>query len=280
MSSEVPQSGSAKPGGPVTGPPDRTRFSATAMPLLLFLILVTLPTLWVALGPDTTVETSLGTLLASLAIGLIGAVFLRREGATLGDIGLNRAAWYESLVLFAVWWILTTLSDLVAGGVGRALGTPLSAMAPLRWNAETLLRWAALWIGVGFGEEIAFRGYLHNKLAVLTKRPLTGIAVAAMLFGLWHIPGGLLQGNRNLASLLGNAAVLALFGFTFFHFPYEKTRLLPYLALFHGWNDFPVMLSLRHPTFVGFLAGYVLFFAVPFFRGRIFGRFRENRARS
>ncbi len=44
------------------------------------------------------------------------------------------------------------------------------------------------------------------------------------------------------------------------HFRSDWTGLLPFLALFHGWNDFPLILTLRAPTTVGMIAGYVLLF--------------------
>jgi hypothetical protein len=57
---------------------------------------------------------------------------------------------------------------------------------------------------------------------------------------------------------LANAGLLSLIGLVFFNLPYEWTSLLPFLALFHFWNDFLVDINMQAPTWVGVIAGYVL----------------------
>ncbi len=59
---------------------ERTRFRKDWQSAALFLVLVTLPTLWVALNPSTSLLAAIGTIAASAVIGLVGWWFLHREG--------------------------------------------------------------------------------------------------------------------------------------------------------------------------------------------------------
>ncbi|NLF14064.1 MAG: CPBP family intramembrane metalloprotease [Anaerolineaceae bacterium] len=117
------------------------------------------------------------------------------------------------------------------------------------------------WRFVAFAEEIAFRGYLHNKLVAVVGRRWLAILLAALAFGLWHTPADIAGSGQVLSPFL-NALLFALVGLVFFHLPYEWTGLLPFLALFHGWNDFLLLPTLEAPTAVGAAAGYVLMWVV------------------
>jgi membrane protease YdiL (CAAX protease family) len=123
------------------------------------------------------------------------------------------------------------------------------------------------WIVVGIAEEISFRAYLHNKLAVALKQHWLGIVLAALLFSLWHIPGSIVAGRFTVSKLM-TTIVIAGFSFMFFNLTYEWTGLLPFLVLFHGWSDFPLLVTLHHPTTAGAIAGYLLVFVVLWFYTR------------
>ena len=239
---------------------ERTRFRKEWKSIVFFSILVTVPTFWVILRPGTRLQEIIGTIVASAIIGWVGWWFLRREGVPVEDVGLGRRTWVEGLVLFAAWWAVVTLVDVIGSGVASLLGHSLSPMEPLPWSVETGLDWAKAWIAVGFGEEIAFRGYLHNKLVKVLERRWQGILLAALLFGLWHIPGSVLLRGNTIGGLLAGAAFFGLLSLLVLNLPYEWTGLLPFVALFHGWNDFPLVATMRRPTVVGAVSGYVLLF--------------------
>jgi membrane protease YdiL (CAAX protease family) len=224
---------------------------------VLFLLLVTLPILWVVLKPTTALQANIGTMGASLVIGAIGWWFLRRERIQASDVGLNGRRWLEGIALFAGWWLLVTLIDRLGNRVVGLLGqSPLPAES-LGGSPTTLLEWIKAWIFVGIAEEIAFRAYLHNKLVAVLDRRWLGIVLAALIFGLWHLPGSILAGRFVLSKVL-TTLVVAVLSLVLFNLTYEWTGLLPFLALFHGWSDFPLIATLQRPTAIGAIVGYLL----------------------
>jgi membrane protease YdiL (CAAX protease family) len=227
----------------------------------MFMVLVTLPTLWVVLRPSTELQANTGTIAASLTVGLVGWWFLYRERIQGSDIGLDRRRWVEGIAVFFGWWLMTTIVDLIGSSVVEMFGLSLLPTEILQWSAETVLNWVGAWIVTGLAEEIAFRAYLHNRLAAALGRRWLGIVLAALLFSLWHIPGSIAAGRFALNKLL-TTLVIAVFSLVLFNLTYEWTGLLPFLALFHGWSDFPLLITLRRPTAVGAVAGYLLVFVV------------------
>lgn len=107
---------------------NRDRFREEWVSLFVFMIAVIVPSFWVLLRPKTELQAALGTGIASLVTGAIGWLFLRREGVSMSDVGLGRCAWTEGLALFAGWWVLVTLVDLIGQGVTSLAGATLVAM--------------------------------------------------------------------------------------------------------------------------------------------------------
>ncbi len=239
---------------------DRTGLRKGWAGVVLFLVLVTLPTTWVLLRPATQVQALAGSLIASVVVGVVGWVCLRHDGGRARDVGLGRRGWRHGLAVFAGWWALVTLVDLGSRPLLALFGLHLAPLEPLVWAPLVLLDFAGRWLAVGFGEEIAFRGYLHNKLVAQLSRHWLALILAALLFGLWHIPGAALQGNRAAIGLLLNSLVFGAISLALFNAPYEWTGLLPFFALFHGWSDFPLLANLQRPSAVGAVAGYLLLF--------------------
>ncbi len=242
-------------------PLKRNIFRTEWKSVVFFLTLVSLPTFWVLLRPATRLQEIIGTIVAATAIGLIGGWFLYREKVPAGDIGLGSLSWTEGVGVFVVWWILVSIVDWLVLWIGGVFGIVLTPMDSLEWSWITVLDWIRAWLFVGFAEEIAFRGYLHNKLIVALGRRWPGMILAALAFGLWHVPGSLIGGNTWLG-VLTQAVFFAAVSFLAFNLTYEWTGLLPFLALFHGWSDFPLILPLRAPTAVGGIVGYLLIFVV------------------
>ncbi len=239
----------------------RARFGRGWTPVLFFLILVTFPTAVGVLRPDVGLQEILASTVASALVGVIGWGFLRWEGVPAEDIGMGRRHWLAGFGLFAAWWVLLTAVDLVGRQVAAVFGVRVSALETLQWSPEIVLDWLGTWMVIGFAEEIAFRGYLHNKLVALCGRRWQGMALAAAAFGLWHIPGSILRGNTAVAGLLLGSLAFGLLSLLLFNLPYEWTGLLPFFALFHGWSDFPLLLTLQQASALGGVAGYILMFA-------------------
>jgi hypothetical protein len=66
--------------------------------------------------------------------------------------------------------------------------------------------------------------------------------------------------SRSSNPLLSDGLFFSLIGLVFLGLPYEWTGFLPFLALFHGWNDNLLLTTGHAPTWVGLVAGYVLMF--------------------
>lgn len=248
---------------------ERKQFHSDWRTVLLFLVLVTLPTFWpVLFAVETRLQAAIGTALASAVIGLIGWWFIRREGVGAEDVGLGRRAWTRGLALFLAWWVLVTLVDLAGRWIAGLLDVSLPPIGNYEWTLATVAELVSAFIFVAFAEEIAFRGYLHNKLVAEVGRRWLAILLAALAFGLWHTPADIAGSGQVLSPFL-NALLFALVGLVFFHLPYEWTGLLPFLALFHGWNDFLLLPTLEAPTAVGAAAGYVLMWVVLWAGGRL-----------
>ncbi len=228
--------------------------------IVFFLILVTLPTLWVALGPKTELQAVSGTILATTLVGLIGWWFLRREGVRAADVGFGRESWIPSILLFLAWWVAVSLIDFAAPYIARLFGAQLQTLAPAPLTLSTFLELIKSWLFVGFAEEIAWRGYLQNKLAGLVDKRWVALAQAAFLFSLWHVPAAIIQNGGLSSGLLFNVLVIAILSLLLFNLPYEWTGLLPFIALVHGWNDDLLMINLQAPNVVGLVAGYLLVF--------------------
>lgn len=241
---------------------DRHEFHMEWQSVLLFVVLVTLlPFAMGFINIQTQLQAILLNMLMSTVLFLIAILFLQRENIPWSAIGMDKGAWRMSLILFTGWWAATTLVDLTARWAAGQFGFPMPAMQRLDWTAETGLDVVEAWVFVGFAEELAFRGYLHNKLIAILKSRGRGIALAALLFGLWHIPGSMLLRGRTFFEALPGALFLGLFSLIFLNLAYESTGLLPFLGLFHGWSDFPLLLTMEYPSAIGAVAGYCLFLA-------------------
>jgi membrane protease YdiL (CAAX protease family) len=236
--------------------PNRERFQSSWPPIILFLVLETLLTFWFLVSPRTDAQAAIGTGVASAVIGLIALGFLRYEGVRARDVGLGGRAWLWGVILFVVWWAVVTGIDWAGRGVASLLGRPLPTAGSYEWSLVTLLQLISK-ILVGFGEEMAWRAYLHNKYVAVIGRRWLAILLAALTFGLWHTPADIFMQGSALGPL-ANAGFYALIGLVFFSLPYEWTGLLPFLALFHTWNDFLIDINMQAPTWVGVIAGYVL----------------------
>jgi len=226
---------------------DRKNFQKEWTSLVIFMAIATLVPFGTAIPVETRAKGILLTICLNLVLGGAAMLFLRRENVRLQDIGLGKGAWATSLLVFGIWWVLITGMDLLSSWVAGLYGHAMPR-EQLVWSAVEVLDWFRAWVVVGLVEEVAYRGYLHNKFAVLFRKKWVGIALAAVVFGLCHIPASIvLRGNTLLGALPG-ALGFGLISFVLFNAPYELTGLMPLLVLFHGWNDYPLVLTMQRPN--------------------------------
>jgi membrane protease YdiL (CAAX protease family) len=227
------------------------RFHRSGLPVLGFVLFFAA---WVVftnavraelLGPDSGViaERLLGVASSSVQFGVV-LLLLRYEGVRLRDLGLDRRLLVPALI--AVGGVVVAFNAAVAGlaalgGTAPSVGFP--TVPPEYSPLDAAVTGVYFYLFVGPAEELAFRGYLQNKLAALVGtgreriRRAIGVASAAVLFSLLHVPALVFVGDVRLQGAVGVLIVLALSGLTF-GVVYELTRNLYLVALLHAIGDF------------------------------------------
>lgn len=89
-------------------------------------------------------------------------------------------------------------------------------------------------ICVGFGEEIAFRGYIYSRIESLSSITWLPMVLSALAFGLWHYPN-----THSLINVVSTGLIGLLYGFC--RWKIKGCSLLS-LAIAHGLNDAVIVL--------------------------------------
>ena len=167
---------------------------------------------------------------------LFGWLMLWLRGIGWRDLGLRRpASWRWTLVLGVAIGIgyqsfsLYVIEPLIARGTGNL--PDVSQFAPLIGNKFFLFISIVIsWTLAAFGEELAFRGYLMNRIADLVGSSPMGWAISvtlvSALFGIVH----LYQGASGMITI-------ALTGFVLGGLYLASGRNLWLPIIVHGVND-------------------------------------------
>lgn len=202
---------------------------------------------WLVGSDPSTVVEALWNIPSGLVQVTLVVLVLRYEGVRLRDLGLGREQLVPALV--AVGGFLVAVNTAVAGLLvlegGQLSFEPFGfyRSAPLEYSTGALVATGvAQYLFVGPVEELAFRGYLQNKLTTLfggSVRLRTALAVtgAAVVFSLAHVPTLLLTDGAGLGQATGTLVLLALSGITF-GAVYALTHNLVLAALLHGVGNF------------------------------------------
>lgn len=184
-------------------------------------------------------------------IALLAVVLVKREEVPLGDIGLTRRHLLSAVLAFGGIYVGLTvtgvgLAELFTHPWNFALITetvhPDFAPLPAAW-----VFFVGFQFFVGLVEELAFRGYLQNKVIALLGggsrfRITIGIVTASVVFGILHAPGAVLSG-AGISGVIGVVVLRALTGFLFGIF-YEVTQNVYFIALLHGLgNSWPLVID-------------------------------------
>jgi len=106
--------------------------------------------------------------------------------------------------------VLILLIQLVELGFTQLFGVRQAATAAslLPLTAAERMSWVLVAVGVGFCEEVVYRGYLQDQLSAFSGSARLGIALQAALFGLAHADQGLAVALRvfGYGLLLGGVA--------------------------------------------------------------------------
>jgi membrane protease YdiL (CAAX protease family) len=198
------------------------------------------------LGPDPPfVARTLWNVPSGLVQAGLALLFLRYEGVRLREIGLSKRLFRPALAAAA--GFVVALNVAVAG-LGVLAGNELSVGAfalyrspPLNFSLGMLaVGGLAQYVFVAPVEELAFRGYLQNRLVALFggSRLATagGIVASGVAFSLVHVPVKLLIEGQPVGQLAGTFVLLALSG-VLLGTVYALTRNLFLVTLLHGFGN-------------------------------------------
>lgn len=138
-------------------------------------------------SPALAIQVVLHILFCGLA-ALIVWVVMRREHLNLESIGVRRPNWSTLISAIVLWGLTMVLTPLISqpvldtfGKNGLEAGVHELAVLPI---------WFRVMAGFtgGMVEEVLYRGYAIERLAVLTGRRWVAASVSAGIFGLAHIP--------------------------------------------------------------------------------------------
>lgn len=170
----------------------------------------------------------------SLAVAWAVAVLVHRAG-WWGRRPLRAiAGWSLGNPRMLVWLLPVLAVQLGYIWLGRDGVVP-----GLQGDAGTMLSMAAGMLAVGISEETASRGLPLG--AVMARRPWLGVAVTAVVFGLWHLGNGLFFG-RTWDETWWQVLGATTFGVCFAGGRLVVGSIWP-LALLHGLGDWTQLLS-------------------------------------
>jgi hypothetical protein len=167
------------------------------------------------LAPALVALRALGALRnPSLLLLLVGwlSLWLRRSGWRA--VGLRRpASWPRTVLSGVAIGIAYDAADVLAflPALRRLTGQAVQVeqLGALRGDLGALLVWLALtWTLAAFGEELAYRGYLLNRIVDTLGRSRAGLAASAILVSLLF---GFAHGAQGLAGVLDNVLAGLLF---------------------------------------------------------------------
>lgn len=176
------------------------------------------------------------------------ALVLRYEGVRFRDLGLSRRLLVPALVATA--GVVIVINVALAGlavfgersmtvGAFEYYRTPPTDLSPSTVAVASL----STYLFTGPVEELAFRGYLQNKLVDLLGdgydrlRTALGIVLTGVLFALVHVPALVLVDGQPVAQAAGGLALLAVSGIVL-GTVYALTHNLYLVMFLHGIGNF------------------------------------------
>jgi len=138
----------------------------------------------------------------------------------LGTLLLAGAFWITAGVILVA---VKRATDWLGGATAAEAQRTRRLMIP-HGGIEALL-WVPLSISAGICEEFVFRGYLQRQLAALTRSPVAGLLLSALVFGVAH-------GYQGVSSVV----VITVYGVLFGVLAHLSRSLVPGI-LAHAWQD-------------------------------------------
>lgn len=180
----------------------------------------------------------------TMSFGIFSVVLLQRwRKKSLADIGVFKVVnlrWLVSRTGLAMMSIGLTML-LVGGLVSVLIGPPSESAAvtqqPQGFWLFLLDVTLVVWLLIGFGEEFVFRGFILNRLLVLTGESNRGTVIACLLQAIWF---GSAHASQGLPGMLITAAIGFVLAWLFLN---RMSRNLWPLVIAHASID-SVMLTI------------------------------------
>lgn len=149
---------------------------------------------------------------------------IEKRSFRLKDVGLDRRR--GSLLCLVFGALFALLINIAGTFVDRVLGSSTATMETFLagLTVSAVVRNIALWIPMGFSEELLFRGYVQTRL-VERYGGIWGILIGSIVFTLLHLPGRELSPFMIFNGIILWSAVGAL---------YHWSRSLYLVGMFHG----------------------------------------------
>ncbi len=194
--------------------------------------------------PDPRLQETVNTLLKLFAFVLVPWLVLHRRGYTWASGGRPTATRRRLWVAFAVMAVAALAVQALLGSQFRRLLHDEFTTAQVAIGGVLCFAWMSIEAGVV--EEFFFRWFLQGRLAAWAGSEISGIFLAALLFGLAHAPGILLRGAGALEGLgespgIGTALayVIVTQGVAGLAFGvlWSRTRSFVLVVALHGFFD-------------------------------------------
>lgn len=178
----------------------------------------------------------------TMGTGILAVLLLQRwRKKSLDELGIRRVEslkWLVSYTGRALMYIGLTML-LVGGLVSALFGRPDESAAITQQPQEVWLFLLDItlvtWLLIGFGEEFLFRGFMLNRLMVLTGESGNRVIIACFLQAVWFGAGHASQGLTGMVITGAIGFVLAL------AFLYRMNRNLWPLVIAHAMIDSAVL---------------------------------------
>ncbi|MBL7818033.1 MAG: CPBP family intramembrane metalloprotease [Saprospiraceae bacterium] len=146
----------------------------------------------------------------SLIFGLVGFLLfyiIPKEKLTLESIGLHNRHWGRSLIWVVIIFIVSIAAILGCLEICKLLGWQFGESKSFDLLSKPVIAFVTLRAGVA--EEVFMRGFLLERLTVITGKKWMAFMLSTIPFGLLHYP----QGYAGILIATVAGGVLALFYF-------------------------------------------------------------------
>lgn len=234
------------PGSPQPWRPEEAGVVLGLLAWIVAFLLVKGPLLAALLpvDPDPRLQDSVNTLLKLFAFVLLPWLVLHRHGIGWAHGGRPTASPSRLCVVLVAFGLASVAVQALMGSQFKRLLDEDFTDAQLVLGGTLCFVWMSIEAGVV--EEFFFRWFLQSRLAAWSGSEISGMFLAALLFGLAHAPGILLRGAGGVEGLGDSPAVVTTLAYVVvtqsvaglsFGLLWSRTRSFVLVVALHGLFD-------------------------------------------